>query len=365
MQRGLWREFEENYRKARATALSNCDFETLLALDNLQFQHLWESRTHKPQALKHLLSTIEASKADLKNYYATTHAHWGSIYTVASHYLQAYEHAKSWEALKQVDFTDVCPPLAEYYEQKSRAFAQSLHADIASMQQAMTIIFSLPSVLPSICAEQLFALGNVGLAYMLNHDYANALQYYQKAFEFSQTHGLEFGASLAFNYASVLMKCALYKEALEIFRAKWDTLSKGEMTRHRAEVMRCYCHIFWGNPMRQYRLFQHLCPPILSISNFISILQPLRFLSSKETFWQQNAPLITSLNASSAANLMHSARAHNNWRCFIANLFASLKQSRAPRPLLRSKNSKMPSPHSKQLIVITTALCPLRGLNAN
>lgn len=248
LQRGLWREFEENYRKARATALSNCDFETLLALDNLQFQHLWESRTHKPQALKHLLSTIEASKADLKNYYATTHAHWGSIYTVASHYLQAYEHAKSWEALKQVDFTDVCPPLAEYYEQKSRAFAQSLHADIASMQQAMTIIFSLPSVLPSICAEQLFALGNVGLAYMLNHDYANALQYYQKAFEFSQTHGLEFGASLAFNYASVLMKCALYKEALEIFRAKWDTLSKGEMTRHRAEVMRCYCHIFLGEP---------------------------------------------------------------------------------------------------------------------
>jgi len=44
------------------------------------------------------------------------------------------------------------------------------------------------------------------------------------------------------------MKCALYKEALEIFRAKWDTLSKGEMTRHRAEVMRCYCHIFLGEP---------------------------------------------------------------------------------------------------------------------
>ncbi len=246
LERGLWKEFEENYRKARATALAACDFETLLALDNLQFQHLWESCTHKPQALKHLLSTIEASKAHLKAYHATTYAHWGFIYTGALHYLQAYEQGKPWETLQQVDFTDVHSPLAEYYEQKSRAFAQSLHADIASMQQALNIIFSLPSVLPSICAEQLSALGNVGLAYMLNGDYSNALQYYQKAFEFSQTHGLEFSASLTFNYASVLMKCALYKEALEIFRAKWDTLSKGEMTRHRAEAMRCYCHIFLG-----------------------------------------------------------------------------------------------------------------------
>lgn len=261
LQRGLWKEFEENYRKARATALSACDFETLLALDNLQFHHLWASRTHKPQALKHLLSTIEASKADLKNYYATTYAHWGFIYTGALHYLQVYEPSKSWEKLKQVDFTDVHSPLAEYYEQKSRAFAQSLHADIASMTKALNIIFSLPSVSPSICAEQLSALGNVGLAYMLNDDYANALQYYQKALEFSKTHGLEFGAPLAFNYASALMKCARYKDALEIFRAKWEVLSKGELTQHRAEVMRCYCHIFLGELDRSQALIPSSLAP--------------------------------------------------------------------------------------------------------
>ncbi len=248
LERGLWQEFEENYRKARTTALSTCDFADLLVLDNLQFQHLWKSHTHKLDSLEALLASIEESKADLNHHYATTYAQWGFIYTAASHYLQVYEQSKSWEVLKEVDFTDVRSPLAEYYEQKSLAFARSLHADIPSMEKAMTIIFSLPSVSPSICVEQLSALGNLGLAHMLNDDYSNALKYYQKAFEFSQTHRLEFGASLAFNYASVLMKCARYKDALEIFRAKWDALSKGEMTRHRAEVMRCYCHIFLGEP---------------------------------------------------------------------------------------------------------------------
>jgi len=285
LQRGLWKEFEENYCKARATALSNCDFETLLALDNLQFHHLWESRTHKPQALKHLLSTIEASKADLKNHYATTHAHWGSIYTGALHYLQVYEQSKSWEKLKQVDFTDVHSPLAEYYEQKSRTFAQSLHADIASMTKALNIIFSLPSVLPHICAEQLSALGNVGLAYMLNGDYANALQYYQKAFEFSQTHGLEFGASLAFNYASVLMKCARYKDALEIFHAKWKVLSKGKLTQHRAEVMRCYCHIFLGELDRSQALIpSSLAPYPLDIQLYFHFANIAIFIEQRNFF---------------------------------------------------------------------------------
>ncbi len=248
LERGLWQEFEENYRKARATALSTCDFEALLVLDNLHFQHLWKSHTHKLDSLEELLASIDESKAHLKHHYATTHAHWGFIYTAAAHYLQVYEQSKSWSVLKEVDFTDVRSPLAEYYAQKSLAFARSLHADIPSMEKALNIIFSLPSVLPNVCIEQLSALGNLGLAYMLNDDYANALKYYQKAFEFSQTHHLEFSASLAFNYASVLMKCAHYKDALEIFRAKWEVLSQGEMTRHRAEVMQCYCHIFLGKP---------------------------------------------------------------------------------------------------------------------
>jgi tetratricopeptide (TPR) repeat protein len=248
LERGLWQEFEENYRKARATALSTCDFEALLVLDNLHFQRLWKSHTHKIDSLEELLSSIDESKAHLKHHYTTTYAQWGFIYTAAAHYLQVYEQSKSWEVLKQVDFTNVRSPLAEYYEQKSLAFARSLHADISSMEKAMTIIFSLPSISPSICVEQLSALGNLGLAYMLNDNHENALKYYQKAFEFSQTHHMEFGASLAFNYASVLMKCARYKDAIEIFRAKWDALSKGEMTRHRAEVMRCYCHIFLGEP---------------------------------------------------------------------------------------------------------------------
>jgi tetratricopeptide (TPR) repeat protein len=248
LERGLWQEFEENYRKACTTALLTCTYESLLAIDNLYFEYLWKSRTHKQQALEHLLSSIEESKTHLNHHYATTHAHWGFIYTAASHYLQVYEQSKSWEVLKQVDFTGVRSPLTEYYEQKSLAFARSLQADVPSMQKALNIIFSLPSISPSVCTEQLLALGNLGLAYMLNDDYSNALKYYQKAFEFSQTHRLEFGESLAFNYASVLMKCARYKDALEIFRAKWDALSKGEMMRHRAEVMRCYCHIFLGEP---------------------------------------------------------------------------------------------------------------------
>lgn len=128
------------------------------------------------------------------------------------------------------------------------------------MREALRLIMRLKSDSPALRAEQLAALGNMGLAYMLRGDYRNAKRYYERAFKFSEARRLDFGASLAFNYASVLMKTGDYNEAATLFQSKWETFAKGEMVRHRAEAMRCFCHVFLG----EINVAKTLLPPSLA-----------------------------------------------------------------------------------------------------
>ncbi|MCS7013861.1 MAG: hypothetical protein NZM05_09575 [Chloroherpetonaceae bacterium] len=246
LERGLWTEFEADCRKARADALAACDYENLMAIEVLRLRQLWESKTHKPDALRSLMAAVRESKMRLQEHHATLYAYLGMFFTAAAHYLERYEKAEQWEPLQQVDFSNVQPPLAQYYALKAQAFQQVHHAHLELMKKALDTIMRLPSLSPHILAEQQTALANMGLAYMLNGDYKHAHYYYQKAFEFSETHQLDFGAQMAFNYASVLMKLGDYKNAARLFQAKWSSFAKSDMVRHRAEAMRCFCHIFLG-----------------------------------------------------------------------------------------------------------------------
>lgn len=250
LERGLWTEFEADYRKARVDAEAACDYENLMAIETLRLRQLWESRTHKPEALREMLSAIEAAKTHLKEQYATTYSHLSTFHAAAAHYLELYEKAEPWQALQTVDFSDSHTALAEYYALKAKAFEKTHRANLDLAKKALDAIMRLPNFSPSLCAEQQAALVNVGLAYMLNGDYDNAHRYYQKAFEFSETHRLEFNAQMAFNYASVLMKRRDYKSAAQLFQARWSSFSKSDMVRQRAEAMRCFCHLFLGEVER-------------------------------------------------------------------------------------------------------------------
>ncbi len=246
LERGLWTEFEADYRKAHADALATCDYENLIAITLLHLRELWESRTHKPEALKEILAAVKEADRHLKAQYSVGYSYLGTFYVTAAHYLGVYEKAEHWHALQHVDFSDSRPPLAEYYECKAKAFEKTQDANLEMAKKALEIVMSLPSLSPRLCIEQQIALANMGLAYMLNQDYEHAHHYYQKALEFSETHRLEFSASMAFNYASVLMKLGDYKTASHLFQTKWEQFSKNDMLHQRAEAMRCYCHLFLG-----------------------------------------------------------------------------------------------------------------------
>ncbi len=246
LERGLWTEFEADYRKAHADALATCDYENLIAIALLHLRELWESRTHKPEALKEILAAVKEADRHLKSQYSVGYSYLGTFYVTAAHYLEAYEKAEQWHTLQSVDFSDSRPPLAEYYECKAKAFEKTQDANLEMAKKALDIIMGLPSLSQRVCIEQQVALANMGLAYMLNKDYENAKFYYQKALEFSETHRLEFSASMAFNYASVLMKLGDYKTASHLFQSKWEHFSKSDMLHQRAEAMRCYCHLFLG-----------------------------------------------------------------------------------------------------------------------
>ncbi|MFN3385004.1 MAG: tetratricopeptide repeat protein [Candidatus Thermochlorobacter sp.] len=246
LERGLWTEFEADYRKACADALATCDYENLIAIELLHVRELWESRTHKPEALKEILAAVKESERYLKAQYAVSHAYLGTFYVTATHYLEVYEKAEHWHPLQSVDFSDSRPPLAEYYECKAKTFVKTQEANLEMAKKALDAIMHLPSLPQKICLEQQAALANMGLAYMLNQDYENAHRYYQRAFEFSEQHRLEFGAPIAFNYASVLMKLGNHRNAAQLFQAKWEDFSKSDIVRQRAEVMRCFCHLFLG-----------------------------------------------------------------------------------------------------------------------
>lgn len=269
LERGLWSDFDAHYRKARAASLAACDYATLLAIDDLRLRQLWESRTHKPEALSQLLADIEETEAHLKSHFATTRARLASIRATARHYLRLQPPNAPRASSNYVDFSNAQTPLSQYYEKKSRAFERALQADVGEARDALNIILRLPNQSPAIRNEQLAAMGNLGLAYMLNGDYRSALRYYRKAFEFSESHQLAFSASLAFNYASVLMKLARYKDAATLFQAKWELFAKGEMVRHRAEAMRCFCHIFLGEAnVANALLPRSLAPYPLAVQNY-------------------------------------------------------------------------------------------------
>lgn len=80
---------------------------------------------------------------------------------------------------------------------------------------------------------------------------------------------MEFGAPLAFNYASVLMKLKRYDEAARLFQSRWELFAKGALTRHRAEAMRCFCHVFLGETeIAKSFLPRSLAPYPLPVQNY-------------------------------------------------------------------------------------------------
>lgn len=246
LERQLWMEFEADCRKARADALAAGEYENLMAIELLRVRQLWESKPHTPETLKEVLLAIQESETYLKEQYASLYAHLGTFYAAAAHYLGAYEQVARWPTLQTVEFSEVRPPLAQYYELKAKVFEETHRANLERMKEALDIIMRLPSYSPSLCKEQQAALANMGLAYMLNGNYDAAHRYYQKAFEFSEAHHIEFEPQMVFNYASVLMKRGDYRSAIQLFEAKWASFTKSDMLRQRAEVVRCFCHIFLG-----------------------------------------------------------------------------------------------------------------------
>lgn len=274
LERGLLQEFESQAAKATEQAEHAYDFDTIRQIDELLFEYTFTRKSITAEMLLATRDILQRQYVHLRQFAVVEEAKNRSRLYSVEKMLRTANYPLS-EAAEPVVET---PLLADYYHHAGLTFRTDGEAGILHAREAVRHIMQIDEAFAVYHGEKARALNNLALAYSMHGRFAEARRAFEESIAFSTGHGLEMNIGFIFNYASILIKLGEYAAVLALGEQYRDMIAADLRLKHRFESLRCYCHLFLGEPDKAFDALPpqvHQLPPFeVRYFRYVYIIMP-------------------------------------------------------------------------------------------